>query len=108
MDAAVIDGATRLQRIRFIVIPMLTPHLLLSILLRTIFEFRSFENVYILTGGGPGTSTMFLSLFTYMTSFVSYDLGLSAAAAWLTLFLTLVLCGAIILGIRWKGRRNAL
>jgi multiple sugar transport system permease protein len=99
-DAAVIDGATRIQRIRFVVIPLLLPYLLLSMLLRTIFEFRAFDNVFILTGGGPGTSTMVLSLFTYLTSFVSYDLGLSAAAAWLTLILTLALCGTLLLIVR--------
>jgi multiple sugar transport system permease protein len=107
LDAATVDGATRLQRIVHVVIPTLAPHLLLAVFLRTIFEFRAFENIYVLTGGGPGTSTMVLSVFTYVTSFVSFDLGLSAAAAWLTLVLTLLLCGLLLLAVNRRMRANA-
>jgi multiple sugar transport system permease protein len=106
MDAAVIDGASRLQRIRYITLPLLAPHLGLAILLRTIFEFRAFENVFVLTGGGPGSSTLLLSLYTYSAAFVSYDLGSSAAAAWVTLAITACVCVFLFIMLR-NWRRHA-
>jgi len=105
IEAAAIDGAGRLAAFRFVTLPMLRPYILVALLLRTIFEFRAFDNIYAMTGGGPANSTMVLSMYTYLVTFVQFDFSIGAAAAWLMLLMSLVLCVLFILVIR---RREAL
>ena len=104
VEAASIDGASRLQVFWHITLPLLKPYILVALLLRTIFEFRAFDNIYVMTSGGPANATMSLSMFTYLASFVRFDLSLGAAASWLMLVMCLMLCVFFILVIR---RREA-
>lgn len=105
IEAAAIDGAGRLAAFWFVTRPMLRPYIVVALLLRTIFEFRAFDNIYAMTGGGPANSTMVLSMYTYLVTFVQFDFSIGAAAAWLMLLMSLVLCVLFILVIR---RREAL
>ena len=95
-----IDGASRWQVFWHITLPLLRPYILVALLLRTIFEFRAFDNIYAMTGGGPANSTMVLSMYTYLVTFVQFDFSIGAAAAWLMLLMSLVLCVLFILVIR--------
>ena len=104
LEAARIDGASVWQSFRHVTLPLLRPYLLVALLLRTIFEFRAFDNIYVLTGGGPANATMTLSQFTYLASFVRFDLPLGAAASWLMLVMSMVLCLVFMLTVR---RRDA-
>jgi multiple sugar transport system permease protein len=104
VEAASIDGASRLQVFRHITLPLLRPYILVALLLRTIFEFRAFDNIYVMTSGGPADATMTLSMYTYLASFVRFDLSLAAAASWLMLLMCLLLCLFFIAVIR---RRDA-
>jgi multiple sugar transport system permease protein len=105
LEAASIDGANRLQAFWLVTLPMLRPYILVALLLRTIFEFRAFDNVYAMTGGGPANTTMVLSMYTYLVTFVQFDFSIGAAAAWLMLLMSMMLCVLFILVIR---RREAL
>ena len=100
IEAAAIDGAGRLAAFRFVTLPILRPYILVALLLRTIFEFRAFDNIYAMTGGGPANSTMVLSMYTYLVTFVQFDFSIGAAAAWLMLLMSLGLCVLFILVIR--------
>ena len=71
-----------------------------------IFEFRSFDNVYVMTSGGPANATMVLSMYTYLASFVRFDMSLGAAASWMMLLISVVLCGLFITLVR--RRRDAV
>ena len=105
VEAAGIDGASRWQIFRHVTLPLLKPYIVVALLLRTIFEFRSFDNVYVMTGGGPADSTSLLSIYTYVTSFQSSDMSLAAASSWVMLALALVFClGFVLFSIR---RRDA-
>ena len=104
VEAASIDGASRWQVFWHITLPLLRPYILVALLLRTIFEFRAFDNIYVMTSGGPANATMTLSMFTYLASFVRFDLSLGAAASWLMLVMCLLLCLFFIAVIR---RRDA-
>ncbi len=104
VEAARIDGASRPQMFWHITLPLLRPYLLVALLLRMIFEFRSFDNVYVMTSGGPANATMTLSMYTYLASFVRFDLSLGAASSWMMLVISLVLCGCFIALVR---RRDA-
>jgi multiple sugar transport system permease protein len=104
VEAARIDGASRLQIFWHITVPLLRPYLLVALLLRLIFEFRAFDNVYVMTSGGPANATMTLSMYTYLASFVRFDLSLAAASSWMMLLISLVLCVCFIAVVR---RRDA-
>jgi multiple sugar transport system permease protein len=104
-EAASIDGASRRQVFWHVTLPMLRPYLLVALLLRTIFEFRAFDNIYAMTGGGPANATMVLSMYTYLMSFVQFDFSLGAASAWLMLLMSMIMCLFFIVVIR---RREAL
>ena len=100
VEAARIDGASVWQMFWHITLPLLRPYVMVALLLRTIFEFRAFDNVYVLTGGGPANATMTLSQFTYLASFVRFDLSLGAAASWLMLLMSMVLCAIFMTTVR--------
>lgn len=104
MEAASIDGASGMQGFWHVTLPLLRPYLLVALLLRVIFEFRAFDNIYAMTGGGPANATMVLSMFTYLTSFVRFDFSLGAAASWLMLLMSMLMCLFFIAIIR---RRDA-
>lgn len=103
LEAAAIDGANALQRFWHVTLPLLRPYLLVALLLRAIFEFRAFDNVYVMTGGGPANATLLLSVYTYQASFVQFDLSLGAAASWVMLLIALVACLGFVALI---GRRS--
>jgi multiple sugar transport system permease protein len=105
LEAVSIDGASRRQAFWHVTLPMLRPFLLVALLLRTIFEFRAFDNIYAMTGGGPANATMVLSMYTYLMSFVQFDFSLGAASAWLMLLMAAMMCLFFIVVIR---RREAL
>jgi multiple sugar transport system permease protein len=100
MEAARIDGASPLQMFWHVTLPLLRPYILVALLLRMIFEFRSFDNVYVMTSGGPADATMVLSMYTYLASFVRFDMSLGAAASWVMMLISVALCGLFILLIR--------
>jgi len=80
-EAARVDGATPRQMLLTITLPLLTPHLLLAALLRSVESFKIFDKVYALTGGGPGQATETLSMYVYRLGFQYFDVGLASATA---------------------------
>ena len=60
---------------------MLKPVIIVCILIRSIDAFRTFDQVWILTGGGPARSTELFSVYTYVQAFLNLDFGRGAAAA---------------------------
>ena len=90
-DAARIDRAGSWQTFRNVTLPWLYHPLLIIIILQTMLAFRIFDIVYVLTAGGPGTSTTTLSWLTYLTTFDSLDFGLGSAYAYTISLITLAL-----------------
>jgi multiple sugar transport system permease protein len=81
VEAAQVDGATNLTLFRFIELPYLRPLILLVLFFRIADVIRVFDQVYVLTGGGPGTTTQYLSLYIYRIGFKFSDLGQASALA---------------------------
>jgi multiple sugar transport system permease protein len=77
-EAAAIDGAKRWQRFWNITLPLLSPSLFFGIVLTLISSFQVFDQVYILTGGGPGADTTTLVLYTYQNGFTYFHMGYAA------------------------------
>ena len=78
-EAARVDGATPLQRFRYITLPQLSGVIALLAVLRFIFTFNKFDDVYLLTGGGAGTEVLGVQVYNFLT--VRNDVGASAAVA---------------------------
>lgn len=78
LEAAHVDGATRRQALRFVVLPLLRPAIVVAFLFRAILAFKVFDEVFLLTAGGPGTSTELVNLHLYKVFFEQNRLGYGA------------------------------
>jgi multiple sugar transport system permease protein len=84
LEAAEIDGASTIQKYWHVILPMLRPILAVAVLFRATEAVREFDKVYILTGGGPGSSTTVNDLYQYRVSFFNWDLSYGAALGLIT------------------------
>ena len=89
-EAAAVDGASRWQQIRTITLPLLSRTTTLVVLLQIIASLKIFDQVYLMTGGGPGISTQVLLGLVTTTAFTDYRVG-AASAASVLLFLVILL-----------------
>jgi multiple sugar transport system permease protein len=89
IEAARIDGASSWQIARRVMIPLLKPALAIALIFRGILAFKTFDEVYLLTSGGPGTATELVSLHLYKVFFEQNLLGYGAV-------LSLLLIGIIV------------
>jgi multiple sugar transport system permease protein len=80
-ESAAIDGAKYRQVVLRITLPILKPALAIIAMLRLIDSFRTFDTIYILTGGGPGTTTQTIGIYIYKTAFITGDFGMASAAS---------------------------
>lgn len=90
-EAAAIDGAGRWQEIRHIMIPAARPTALVLLVLTIVYGFRSFDFIYVMTYGGPGTATNTLPFLGYLQAFSRYDFGLGASTSVIAVLLVIVL-----------------
>ena len=81
LEASAVDGAGYVRSLVSVIMPVLTPVLFAAFFLRAIDALRTFDVIYVLTAGGPGTSTTTLSIYIYKAAFESGDFGRAAAAA---------------------------
>lgn len=93
--AAYVLGASRTRIFLRIMLPLLTPVIVIALLVRSIETFKIFDPVYILTRGGPGAATETISMFMYNGAFVYFRMGYIAAAALLILVLVAAICTAL-------------
>lgn len=90
-EAAEVDGATRLQQFWYITLPMLRPVSAIAVVIQLINEFRTYDLTYVLTKGGPGTSTEVLSFFAYRQAFLGLQLNAGSAASFVLLLIVLAM-----------------
>ena len=102
-EAARVDGASEPQIFRYITLPLLRPTLITAVMLRTIFAFKVFDEIFLLTGGGPGTSTEVISLYIYEVFSSQFRLGY---ASFLALALA-VIVSIFVIFYRSVGKRAA-
>lgn len=93
-DAAKVDGAGVLRRFRDITLPQLAEVLAVVVVFRTIWTFNKFEEIFLLTRGGPGTSTYNLALYAYDQSIANLRMGVGAAAG--VVMLAMLLAGSLL------------
>ena len=99
-EAASTDGASPWWQLRHITIPLLKPAILVALIFRTLDAFRVFDLIYVLTGGGPGTSTEPVALYTFNSLLQNLEFGYGAA---LSVVVFLITFGLALLYIRGLG-----
>lgn len=90
-DAAKIDGAGTGRLFRHITMPMLTPTIFFMMVTSIIGSLQTFTNVYVMTQGGPGTSTLMYGLYIYQNAFTFLKMGYACALSWVLFGIILVL-----------------
>jgi ABC-type sugar transport system permease subunit len=96
LEAAKVDGAGPWQTVRLIIMPILKPLILVLIVISTIWNFKIFDQVYVMTRGGPARATEVLAITTWREAFTQHDFGLAAALA-VAMFLILAVITALYL-----------
>ena len=98
-EQAQIDGASRSQIFWHITLPMIRPAILATVFIRLMDALRTVDEVWMLTGGGPGAATRYVGLHIWKVVFPKTDYGYGAAVSVIVLYLTLVMCWMLYVGL---------
>ena len=98
-EAASTDGASAWWQLRHITIPLLKPTILVALIFRTLDAFRVFDLIYVLTAGGPGTSTEPVALYTFNALLQNLEFGYGAALSVIVFLITFTLALLYIRGL---------
>ena len=94
-ESARLDGATEWQLFRHITLPLVAPFIVVAAVIRTIDALKTFDTIYVITGGGPGTASETINLYLYLQAFAFYNIG--TASAVVVVFFVIVLALALLL-----------
>ena len=100
-EAAMVDGATPLQRLRYITLPLLTPVIATLFLLRFIWTFYKFEDIFLLNGGAAGTEVLSVQIFNWL--FARRNVGVASAIG---VILALLLIALVAIYQAWLSRQE--
>ncbi|TDC48037.1 sugar ABC transporter permease [Jiangella ureilytica] len=101
-EAALLDGASSAQRFRHVTWPLLANTTMFVVVIAAIFAFQAFDQIYVMTGGGPFFQTETLVMLIYGTAVLDYDLGYATAISWVLVAIVLTLSLA---QVRFFGKR---
>jgi multiple sugar transport system permease protein len=101
-EAALMDGAGRIQIFFHVTLPFIVPILTVSAMFRLIDSVKAFPLIFLLTGGGPGSVTEVTNYYAYLLAFDFNEIGYSSAVTIVMLMLVVLMS----LGIMWMGRRR--
>ena len=99
-EAARVDGTSGWNEIIYITIPLMIPTIIVTMVFRFILSFKVFDEIYLLTQGGPGTSTEVISFSIYETFFESDNMGLGSVMSVVSLFVVSLLIIIVLNVIR--------
>ena len=103
-EAAALDGASGWQCFRHITLPLVWPFIMVALVLRAVDALKAFDTIFVITGGGPGTSSETLNLYLYQEAFAYYDIGYASAIV--VVFFILIMAVTLLL-MRTRNRANA-
>jgi ABC-type sugar transport system permease subunit len=104
-EAARMDGASASRRFGHITLPSVAPTIGILSALLIIYSFKAFDYIFVLTQGGPGTSTATVPFLAYLVSFVQFDFGVGSAIGLLSVLFAL-LCASPYIVNTWKEGRG--
>jgi multiple sugar transport system permease protein len=102
-ESAEIDGANAWQKFRYLTLPMIAPFLMIAVIIRSIDAIKSFDIIYAMTQGGPGTASETINIYLYNTAFSYYDIGYGSAMA-VVFFIVIVALSFVLLMVRQRTR----
>jgi len=104
LDAGQVDGASNWQIATRIVIPMIRPAVLTLAILILVGAFKTFDLIYVMTQGGPGTSTATVPYLGYVSAFRDYNFGIAAAMSVVAMIVVLIMSGIYVWALRREER----
>ncbi len=107
LEQALVDGANRWQVFRYLTIPMMMPVILTTLFIRLMDALRVVDEVFMLTGGGPGSATRYVGIHIWRIVFPKTDYGYGSAMSILVLYFTIVLCWLLFIAMSQTGRQRS-
>ena len=104
-ESALIDGATPWQMFRRITFPLVLPFIMVATIIRTIDAVKSFDTIFVITLGGPGTASETINLYLYTQAFAFYQIGYASAMVVVFMVVIMALC-LILLYLRQRAQWN--
>jgi multiple sugar transport system permease protein len=104
-ESALMDGASQWQMFRYITFPLILPFLMIAIIIRTIDALKSFDIIYVISQGGPGTASETINLYLYLQAFSFLQVGHSSAVVVVFFIIILALALALLYArerLRWN------
>lgn len=100
-EAAVLDGASAWQMFRHITLPLVMPFIMVATVIRIIDALKTFDTIYVITLGGPGSASETVNILLYQTAFAYYDLGYGSAMV-VVFFVLILLISMLLLQLRQR------
>ena len=98
-EAARIDGASAWEAFYHISLPLVWPHILVALVIRTIDALKALDIIFVISGGGPGTSSETINYLLYLEAFSFYDMGYASAIV-VVFFVIILLISLVLFGAR--------
>ena len=105
-ESAEIDGANGWQKFRYITLPMILPFIMVAVIIRSIDALKSFDIIFAMTQGGPGTASETINIYLYNVAFAYYDIGYGSAIA-VVFFIVIIAMSMVLLALRQRTKWNA-
>lgn len=103
MEAAQIDGAGRIRTYWQIVVPLIRPSIMVVTMLSVIWDFNVFNQIWLVSQGGPNDTTSTIGIFTYKKAFVNFDIGQGASISVITVIILMALTSVYIRNLLKSG-----
>lgn len=104
-EGAEIDGANGWQKFRYITLPLIAPFMMVAVIIRSIDALKSFDIIYAMTQGGPGTASETINIYLYNVAFSYYDIGYGSAIA-VVFFIVIVAMSLVMLHLKQRAKWN--
>jgi multiple sugar transport system permease protein len=105
-ESAEIDGANGWQKFRYITLPMILPFMMVAVIIRSIDALKSFDIIFAMTQGGPGTASETINIYLYNVAFAYYDIGYGSAIA-VVFFIVIITMSLALLYLRQRTKWNS-
>jgi multiple sugar transport system permease protein len=102
-EAAHMEGATRWQTLRHVTLPLLLPFILVAAVVRLIDALKTFDTIYVITQGGPGTASETINLYLYLQAFSFFQIG-KASAVVVVFFLLVIALSWLLFRLRERSK----
>jgi multiple sugar transport system permease protein len=100
-ESALIDGASQWQMFRHITLPLVLPFIMVAVVIRTIDALKTFDTIFVITQGGPGTASETINIYLYLQAFSFYNMG-HASAVVVVFFAIIVALSLLLLWVRQR------